>query len=195
MRHLLRNRPVVMGLTAALAAAIAVPALAVGADTGAQTSRRHADESQDRALIRHMRRGPRGRRGARGLRGATGPRGATGRRGPTGATGPAGTARAYGLVSAGGALSATRSRNATVTHAAGTGVYCLTLAAGIDPAKTLAVATLDDSAAGVNARVSVNSAGPVCGAGKLQVDTVAQAVAGTAITATPTDEGFFFVVP
>ncbi len=193
MRHLFHRRAVVVGIAAALLAAIAIPAFAVGAGPGAIASRRHADASQDRALMRHLRRGPRGPRGATGRRGPAG-----GRRGPAGRTGPAGpagTARAYGLVSASGALNTTRSLNASVTHTPGSGIYCVALAAGVDPAKTLAVATLDDSAATANAKAAVNSASPICGAGKLQINTATQTVSGTTITTTPTDEGFFFAVP
>jgi hypothetical protein len=195
----LPKRTVIAAALAAVAAA-AVPALAA---IGSSRTRppRHADEAQDRALIRQVKRGPRGYRGPRGLRGpqgSRGPTGARGARGPGGPAGPAGTARAYGVVSAAGALNTARSLHvASVAHTAGTGVYCITLANGIDPSRTLAVASIDAPGATPASRARFNSASTNCGAGKLEVDTATEAVSGTppTLTATAADAGFSFAVP
>src|SRR6478736_8507493 len=89
-------------------------------------------------------RGARGPAGARGAKGATGAQGVQGSQGIQGIQGVSGTARAYGLVAADGTLNTSRSKNVTqVGTSPGSGVYCIRLAAGIDPATTGVIATVD----------------------------------------------------
>jgi Collagen triple helix repeat (20 copies) len=84
--------------------------------------------------------GTNGTNGINGRNGTSGTNGTNGTSGTNGTNGAPGTARAYGDVSASETLS--RSKNATVSRPF-TGVYCITPAAGIDPATTGVVATPD----------------------------------------------------
>jgi hypothetical protein len=131
------------------------------------------------------------------------------------ATGPAGangTARAYGQVSPGGVV--TRSKNVIGNATGPTGIYCLKLAAGIDPSTTGLVATPDyntdsTSPPDATAHVEFNSDSSDCPGGTIEVKGFnVDTSATTAVTdpqggtvAAPTykvsasNEGFFFVVP
>jgi len=157
-------------------------------------------------------RGARGPAGARGAKGATGAQGVQGSQGIQGVQGVPGTARAYGLVSADGTINASRSKNVTqVGTSPGSGVYCIRLAAGIDPATTGVIATVDyfddDTTFNPNgSQAFVEWYSPStndCPAGDLMVMTGVRTVATTGspdtdvrtVTNTQAPEGFFFVVP
>jgi len=157
-------------------------------------------------------RGARGPVGARGAKGATGAQGVQGAQGIQGVQGVPGTARAYGLVAADGTLNTSRSKNVTqVGTSPGSGVYCIRLAAGIDPATTGVIATVDyfedDTTFNPNgSQAFVEWYSPTtndCPAGDLMVMTVVRTVATTGsadgdvrtVTNTQAPEGFFFVVP
>jgi hypothetical protein len=138
-----------------------------------------------------------------GVPGAPGVNGANGANGTNGAPGAPGTARAYGLVAGNGTL--TRSRNATVSHPS-VGTYCITPAAGIDPATTGVLATPDFSADTTHgglppdqsAHVEFASSPSGCPAGALSVLTFRinnANAAGDHYDVEPADEAFFFVVP
>ena len=79
--------------------------------------------------------------------GARGPAGPAGPEGDPGAQGPAGTARAYGTIRYLGPeiLAARSTANVTGVERLGKGRYCVTVA-GIDPATTSPVASVDWSA-------------------------------------------------
>jgi hypothetical protein len=159
-------------------------------------------------------RGRTGARGPIGLRGPSGPTGPTGPQGVAGAPGSPGangTARAYGLVAADGTLS--RSKNVvSVTGMPTFGVYCITLAPGIDTSQTGLVATLDfsdddtdtSSANGDQAFVEWYSPSVGgCPAGQLSVQTGVRSVTITgspdgdvrSIDQSGAPEAFFFMVP
>jgi len=70
--------------------------------------------------------------------GCSGPPGPQGPQGPQGPAGAAGTARAYVRWVLGTGLVAGQTRNFTSVTSTSNGVYCLTPAAGIDPATTVA---------------------------------------------------------
>jgi hypothetical protein len=114
--------------------------------------------------------GPAGAKGATGATGATGPAGPAGPAGAPGAQGAPGTARAFGeTVNNDGALIEARSKNATVRHA-GTGVYCITPAAGIDPATASLLATADFANSGTSKTIAqIRSSNLDCAAGELEV--------------------------
>ena len=104
---------------------------------------------------------------------ATGPAGPPGANGTKGADG---TARAYGRVSSLGALS--RSKNVASVTKPDTGIYCITLAAGIDPSTTVMVVGPDSSDNETNTGASADesyaewvSQGTDCPAGALEVFT------------------------
>src|SRR6266851_5611274 len=148
--------------------------------------------------------------GPRGLQGIQGVQGVQGVGGTNGVNGADGTARAYGLVSQAG-TSVTRSKNITGVTNPLVGRFCITLAAGIDPATTGAVVTPnidnDDTDIGDNAaqasaewRPSAN----VCPAGTLEVVTYSRtettaadpqggATFVTNVKNTLANEGFFIV--
>jgi hypothetical protein len=115
-------------------------------------------------------RGAAGEKGAIGPAGATGPAGPAGPAGAPGAPGAAGTARAYGETADNeGALIAARSKNATVRHA-GTGIYCITPGAGIDPATATLVVSADFSASGTEKSIAqIRSTNVDCNNGELEV--------------------------
>lgn len=144
--------------------------------------------------------GARGPQGVPGLQGPPGAAGTPGAPGAPGAPGVPGTARAYGLVAPDGTL--TRGNNASVTHTS-TGVYCITPAAGIDPATSVLVATpnfANDETffTGSNQTQTVvewNSSG--C-AGGMTVLTGHRSQSGSPVNSvnlTFADEGFSFVIP
>jgi hypothetical protein len=168
------------------AVAVAVPALAQSSGSSSATARAASRCFYARVNGRRVREclipgprgargftGPRGRSGTRGFTGRTGktgPAGRTGPAGPVGPAGPAGAPRAYAVVSSSGSLVASQSSNITgVSHPA-MGVYCLTPAAGINPATEPAVASPDTSG-GAPGLIAANSARPACGAGAFEVDT------------------------
>jgi hypothetical protein len=123
-----------------------------------------------------------------------------GKTGPTGPTGPAGSGHAYGLVTKSGTLITTLSRNVVSVYKPTTGLYCITLAAGIDPADAVATAnnSFDDTTTGGPATtdkltyVELRGAGNGCPAGTLAIKTgYAQPSTGN----TDANEPFFFLVP
>jgi hypothetical protein len=129
---------------------------------------------------------------------ANGSSGAAGPAGPAGPHGPAGTARAYATVTAAGVVVAARSKNvAAVTKpaAAPIGTYCLTLAAGVDPATTSPVANADNADVATSSKdfAQVDTAGPDCG-GRLEVITrhltVDTTTTPVSIASHRSDEGF-----
>lgn len=93
-----------------------------------------------RALLRR-------RRGRPGPAGAAGPRGPAGERGPQG---PAGSVRAYAKVDGGGEFVGAHP-GFTDVRRAGTGRYCLTPVAGVDPAIAVASYAQPGSTRGVYA--------------------------------------------
>jgi hypothetical protein len=147
-----------------------------------------------------------GPRGAQGIQGAQGTQGT---QGVQGVQGVPGTARAYGRVAGDGTL--TRSKNITSVSHPATGVYCLTPAAGIDPAQTGLIATPDYSAdatviGGTNGNQAIvewRSGPSACAAGQMQVITGLRTVSTTGssdgdvrtVNNAYTDQGFFFVIP
>jgi hypothetical protein len=179
---------VVLALGGGAYAAIRLPAKSVGA----RQLRRHAvTPSKVAKSTVHL---FKGRKGARGPRGVQGPKG---NRGTKGDKGQPGTARAYGLVSPTGAL--TKAKNATVTHP-GTGLYCIALGGGINPATTDVALTMnfttDDTAVSGSSdpQAFAERGGPTtCPSTTLQVRTFAQYPSVSANHFT--NEGFFFLVP
>jgi hypothetical protein len=146
---------------------------------------------QTKDLSKKARRALKGNRGPRGLRGLTG---AQGNRGPTGAQGvqgiqgiqgiqgAPGTAKAYAYVSGGASptLDTARSKNFSAVSHVGLGDYCLTPAAGINPATMPASVSVDWSASsGSDLLVFWRSAAPTCAAGQYEVLTYNLASART----------------
>jgi collagen triple helix repeat protein len=152
--------------------------------------------------------GARGTRGAQGIQGPQGPPGERGAQGLQGIPGVPGTARAFGLVNDAGQLS--RSTNVTNVDIPSTGVFCLTLAGGIDTSITGLVATPDSDDDSTKFGDNVDqtfvewvSGAEDCRAGDLEVRTGIRTISTDGspdadvrtITTEPLDEGFFFVVP
>jgi hypothetical protein len=118
--------------------------------------------------------GPRGftgPRGARGLKGATGPAGKTGAAGPAGTAGPqgpAGSARAYGVIDPGLSSAPSvvggQSSNVTAVRRVTTGVYCVAVANGINPAAETAAVSgeVSHSAATVVPLAALDAGGVGC---------------------------------
>jgi len=104
------------------------------------------------------------------LVGPAGPAGQKGATGPTGPAGAPGTARAYGeTVDDSGRLIDARSKNATVRHA-GTGIYCITPGAGIDPASAALLVSADYANSGTAKTIAqIRSTNIDCNAGELEV--------------------------
>jgi hypothetical protein len=69
------------------------------------------------------------------ISGCTGPQGPAG---PPGPPGPPGSSRAYARWALGSGLVASQTKNFTAVSSPQNGIYCLTPAAGIDPATTVA---------------------------------------------------------
>jgi hypothetical protein len=183
----------IAALAALAAVAISIPALAVGNGGGSVTAAK-------KSSIKRGPRGPRGRRGQRGkagLPGPAGPAGPAGLNGSNGANGADGTARAYGLIDNSGNLS--RSAGVTSVSHPSTGLYCITLRPGIDPATTGIVATPEhggDSTTTSNiAHVEFRADASDCPAGTLEVLTSKVLVSGSALSNTSFDQEFFFAVP
>ncbi len=116
--------------------------------------------------------GPRGFAGPRGKRGATG---ATGPQGPAGPAGPLGT-RAFAVVAPTSPTAATlisgQTANVTAVSEPKEGVYCLTPAAGIEPASSVAVVSpeIAYSAKEEPGLIAVNAKSAHC-PGAFEVDT------------------------
>jgi Collagen triple helix repeat (20 copies) len=153
--------------------------------------------------IRAGPRGPRGPAGANGANGAPGPQGPKGDRGDPGtpgapgAAGEPGSARAYAYVQSNGTLVAARSKNVTsVTHTAGTGLYCLVLnpAAGINTANTTWVASVDWNNSPGARLFAFMAPGSCPVAGQIGVLT-ANEDAGPGTTFAFSDETFSVIVP
>ncbi len=170
------------------AMAVAVPALAgVSLDPSAHTAATHcfvvrAHKHRLRECLipgpRGLRGlpGPAGPRGYRGYTGKTGKTGATGKTGPQGPPGAPGIARAYAVVDPSSpgkpTLIAAQSKNVASVSEPSAGVYCLTPAAGIDPAADAAVASPESSYSkeGKVGLIAVNAQSSNCH-GPFEVDT------------------------
>ena len=152
--------------------------------------------------------GARDTRGAQGIQGPQGPPGERGAQGLQGVPGVPGTARAFGLVNDAGQLS--RSTNVTNVDIPSTGVFCLTLAGGIDTGKTGLVATPDSDDDSTKFGDNVDqtfvewvSGAEDCQTGDLEVRTGIRSISTDGspdadvrtITTERLDEGFFFLVP
>lgn len=127
-----------------------------------------------------------------------GQQGPQGPKGDRGKTGKSGTARAYGFVTAAGALDTTIHKNvAGITHAPGTGTYCLQLSSSINPSTTGVQVTI--APGGTPAAVGYwDRSKPSCPAGYFEVHTariVSPTTPGDPAGETATDEPFFFAVP
>lgn len=142
------------------------------------------------------RQGPRGTPGSVGPAGAQGPRGSTGPAGQTGSAG-AGFNAAWGMVFADGTPQRIANGNSTATKDVvikkiGTGVYCITPAAGFDTGVTnetiVAVPIYGDPS---GTQVQVRS-GDACG---LVGHGGGQYVMTMNSSGTPTDEAFAFYIP
>jgi hypothetical protein len=169
------------------------------------------------AATRTALRGLRGQSGPRGIQGLQGPPGAQGAQGVQGfqgfqglqgVPGVPGTARAFGLVNDVGQLS--RSTGVTNVDIPSVGVFCLTLAHGIDPGQTGLVATPDSDDDSTKFGDNVDQAfvewvsgAEDCPAGDLEVRTGIRTISTDGspdgdvrtVSTVALDEGFFFVVP
>jgi len=218
-RHLRRNLVayialfIAMGSSSYAAATQLVPRNSVGSPqviNGSLQTRDLSKKTVAKLRGRTGARGPIGLPGQQGPTGAAGVRGQPGSPGLNGQPGAPGTARAYGLVSASGTLS--RSKNVTqVGTSPGSGVYCIRLAAGINPAQTGVIATIDffedDTQFLENgAQAFVEWYSPTsndCPAGDLMVMTGVRTVSPggspdgdlRTVENSQAPEGFFFVVP
>jgi hypothetical protein len=127
-------------------------------------------------------------------------KGNRGLRGPVGAKGVAGTARAFAVVAADGTVNATLSKNVTVNKN-GAGTYCISLAAGIDPATTTLTASVIFTFGG-DANTTIQVANPAitaagnCATGQFEVITrvLVSTAAGSPVTANRVDEAFSLIV-
>jgi hypothetical protein len=214
LRHLRKNGVVYIALFFALcgtsygAAASLLPKNSVSSAQVVNGSLQRVDLSA--ATVRALH-GARGTRGVQGIQGPQGPAGAQGAQGPQGVQGVQGvqgTARAFGLVSDVGSLS--RSTNVTSVDIPQEGVFCLTLAHGIDVSQTGLVATPDSDDDSTKFGDNVDqtfvewvSGAEDCRAGELEVRTGIRTISTVGspdgdvrtVTLEPLDEGFFFVVP
>lgn len=211
LQHLGRNAVAYLALFLALsgtsygAVSRLLPKNSVGSAQVLNGSLQKADLSARTITALHGARGTTGPQGIQGLQGLPGVRG---EQGPQGVQGIPGTARAFGLVNDVGTL--TRSTGVTNVTIPMEGVFCITLAHGIDTGQTGLVATPDsddDSTKfGDNtdqAFVEWVSGAEDCPAGNLEVRTGIRTISTdgspdadvrTVMTA-PLNEGFFFVVP
>jgi len=153
----------------------------------------------------------RGARGTSGPQGIQGPQGSAGERGPEGLQGipgVPGSARAFGLVNDAGQLS--RSTGVTNVAIPSVGVFCLTVAHGIDAGQTGLVATPDSDDDSTKFGDNVDQAfvewvsgAEDCPAGDLEVRTGIRTISTDGspdgdvrtVSTVALDEGFFFVVP
>jgi hypothetical protein len=105
--------------------------------------------------------GPTGPQGAQGAQGA---------QGPQGVQGVAGTARAYGETTSTFALNPARTKNVTGISHPQRGVFCLTAAAGIDPAASTIIPAADFANAGTARTIAqIRSTGIDCPNGTFEV--------------------------
>lgn len=152
----MRHRTLTLLATPAVIGAmtVAVPALAgIGSGPGAKIARTrcfiaHLAKHRVRECLVRGPRGLPGPPGPRGFRGPTGKTGATGKTGLEGARGPqgpAGTARAFAVVQPTSptkpVLIVGQTSNITSVSEPTIGIYCITPAAGINPAADAAVAS------------------------------------------------------
>ena len=117
--------------------------------TGADVKNKSLTPKDFKGSVRGAR-GPAGSPGPVGPQGPAGAPGAQGLQGPQGPAGADGTARAYAYVT-GTTLVAAKTKNFTAVSRPSTGVYCLTPAAGITPANSVAIVTVEWGASGGNA--------------------------------------------
>jgi hypothetical protein len=213
-RHLRRNGVAYLALFFALcgtsygAAASLLPKNSVSSAQVVNGSLQRVDLSAATLRALHGARGTRGAQGIQGSQGPQGERGAQGLQGVEGAQGAPGTARAFGLVNDAGQLS--RSTNVTNVAIPSTGVFCLTLAHGIDTGQTGLVATPDSDDDSTKFGENVDqtfvewvSGAEDCPAGDVEVRTGIRTISTDGspdadvrtITTEPLNEGFFFVVP
>jgi hypothetical protein len=149
-----------------------------------------------------------GRRGSKGPQGPADEQGPQGLQDIPGIPGFPGTGRAFGLVNDVGQLS--RSTGVTNVEIPSVGVFCLTLAHGIDAGQTGLVATPDSDDDSTKFGDNVDqtfvewvSGAEDCRAGDLEVRTGIRTISTggspdadvRTVTMEPLDEGFFFVVP
>ena len=211
LRHLRRNGVAYIALFFALcgtaygAASSLLPKNSVSSAQVVNGSLQRVDLSA--ATVRALR----GARGTSGPQGIQGPQGPTGERGPQGLQGipgVPGTARAFGLVNDAGQLS--RSTGVTNVAIPSVGVFCLTLAHGIDAGQTGLVATPDSDDDSTKFGDNVDQAfvewvsgAEDCPAGDLEVRTGIRTISTDGspdgdvrtVSTVALDEGFFFVVP
>ena|ERR1700722_14236885 len=159
-----------------------------------------ATSSNHQATRGGSNRGPRGPRGHRGPQGPQGPKGNTGAKGDTGATGatgpqgPAGasgTALGYADVAADGTLGPSKNVK-VVSHAPGSGVYCLALTAGT-PSNV--VAMIDNAGADprdtfVSGDTNAGAIAQSCGAGS-QIEIATGEIGIPASDGDFSDQAFF----
>jgi hypothetical protein len=114
--------------------------------------------------------------------------------------------RAYGYINEEGTVEAGRSRNIVSVDRSSTGVYCVTLAPGIDLATVAPIVTLDkqDSATTIPPPSSEDDQGIVewdsvnedCPAGTLEFDSIIQSfAAGSLVGNTRNDQSFMVLIP
>jgi hypothetical protein len=211
LRHLRRNGVAYIALFFALcgtaygAASSLLPKNSVSSAQVVNGSLQRVDLSA--ATVRALR----GARGTSGPQGIQGPQGPTGERGPQGLQGipgVPGTARAFGLVNDAGQLS--RSTGVTNVAIPSVGVFCLTVAHGIDAGQTGLVATPDSDDDSTKFGDNVDQAfvewvsgAEDCPAGDLEVRTGIRTISTDGspdgdvrtVSTVALDEGFFFVVP
>jgi hypothetical protein len=139
-------------------------------------------------------------------RGPAGLNGTNGTNGINGTNGAPGTARAYGVFRSNGVLANAKNASLGASHTPGSGMFCIALAAGIDPATAVLVATPDfdgdATTLGSNATQTVvewDSGGGNCPNGQLAVRTGFRSQSGAApvnsVDITAADEAFSFVIP
>jgi Collagen triple helix repeat (20 copies) len=214
LRHLRRNGVAYIALFFALcgtsygAAASLLPKNSVGSAQVVNGSLQRVDLSAATVRALHGARGTIGPQGIQGPQGPAGAQGAQGPQGVQGVQGVQGTARAFGLVNDVGTLS--RSTNVISVDIPNEGVFCLTLAHGIDVSQTGLVATPDSDDDSTKFGDNVDqtfvewvSGAEDCRTGDLEVRTGIRTISTggspdadvRTITTEPLNEGFFFVVP
>lgn len=220
LRHLRTNGVAYSALFFALsgasygAASSLLPKNSVGSAQVVNGSLQKVDLSATAITALHGARGKRGPQGIQGLQGSPGERGAQGLQGVQGpqgvqgVQGVPGTARAFGLVDDAGRLS--RSTNVTNVDIPSAGVFCLTLARGIDTSQTGLLATPDSDDDSTKFGDNVDQAfvewvsgAEDCPAGDLEVRTGIRTISTggspdadvRTVSTAPLDEGFFFIVP